>query len=529
MTSKDECSGVAMVEGSGEGQKGQVEPRGDIRELEAALAAAYAGATNDKNRMEAIINALPAGVAICNRQGGTIFANPAFEEVWGAPWPPCRSVSDYAAYQAFWADSGRPVQPEEWASARAVQHGETVAGQVMQICRFDGSRAWVLNSAAPVRDSAGKIVGSAVAIVDISAEKMAEEKLSQYRQQLEDLVRDRTAALDEERQRFRKVLDQLPAYLILLSPDYHVPFANRFFEERFGRAEGRRCFEYLFQRTEPCENCETFKVLAANVPHRWEWTGPDGRHYDIHDFPFANSDGSPLIMEVGIDITERKAAEAELQRQQRHLEDLVEQRTARLHSANERLSTEVTERKQAEESLLLAKEEWERTFASVPDLIAILDKDNRILRVNHSMAVRLGVTEEQCVGRFCYTLMHGTECPPEMCPNRRTLADGREHATELCEPHIGGDFLVTTTPLHDAGGRMIGSVHVARDITATKRAEAEVRTRMEEVQTMNAELTRFNRAAVDRELRMVQLKCEVNELCAELGRPPKYPLDFERT
>ncbi len=42
----------------------------------------------------------------------------------------------------------------------------------------------------------------------------------------------------------------------------------------------------------------------------------------------------------------------------------------------------------------------------------------------------------------------------------------------------------------------------------------------------NEELTRFNRAAVDRELRMIDLKKEVNELCLRLGQPPRYALDF---
>ena len=126
--------------------------------------------------------------------------------------------------------------------------------------------------------------------------------------------------------------------MVLLSPDYRVPFANRFFEERFGKSEGRRCYEYLFNRTEPCENCETFKVLKTNAPHRWEWTGPDGRNYDIHDFPFTDVDGSPLIMEVGLDITERKQAEAELAKHREHLEELVNERTAELRASNRELA-----------------------------------------------------------------------------------------------------------------------------------------------------------------------------------------------
>src|SRR5512144_2042677 len=89
-------------------------------------------------------------------------------------------------------------------------------------------------------------------------------------------------AAQAERQRFNDVLNMIPAYVVLLSPDYHVPFANRFFEERFGKANGRRCYEYLFHRTEPCEVCETYSVLKSKARHHWEWTGPDGRNYDIH-------------------------------------------------------------------------------------------------------------------------------------------------------------------------------------------------------------------------------------------------------
>lgn len=108
-----------------------------------------------------------------------------------------------------------------------------------------------------------------------------------------------------ERQRFIDVLETLPAYLVLLSPDYHVPFANRFFRERFGEYHGKRCFACLFGRTEPCESCETYKVLKTGKFHRWKWTGSDGRNYYIFDFTFTDTDGSAMIMEMGIDITER--------------------------------------------------------------------------------------------------------------------------------------------------------------------------------------------------------------------------------
>jgi PAS domain S-box-containing protein len=409
-----------------------------------------------------------------------------------------------------------------------------------------------------------------------------------------------------ERQRFNNVLETLPAYVVLLTPDYHVPFANRVFRERFGESHGKRCFEYLFHRTEPCEICETYTVLKTNAEHHWEWTGPDGRNYDVYDFPFTDTDGSPLIMEMGIDITERKRAEAAVQAERRRfldmldtlpvvidiiradhriewanrayrealgdnqgrlcfesqfgrdtpceecqafvplktgrphnwewtlpngrtfdihnfpfvdaagspailemdvditvrkqaeaalkqinetLEQRVSQRTEELTQLTTQLRAEIDERRKAEEALRRAKEEWERTFDSMPDLVAILDDQHRVVRANKAMAQRLGAEPDECIGLHCYEAVHGLACPPDICPHRRTLADGLEHTAELHEDRLGGDFLVSTTPLHDPQGRMTGAVHIAHDITEQKRAQREREITIEFLHLVNTSVT----------------------------------------
>src|SRR5581483_7849835 len=132
--------------------------------------------------------------------------------------------------------------------------------------------------------------------------------------QLSACARQRAAALGAERKRLLDVLDVLPAYVILLSQDHHVSFANRFFRERFGESHGRRCFEYLFGRDKPCEVCETYKALETRTAGQWNWLGPDGRNYDIFDFPFTDCDGSARILEMGLDVTDRNRAEAEIRR-----------------------------------------------------------------------------------------------------------------------------------------------------------------------------------------------------------------------
>jgi len=208
----------------------------------------------------------------------------------------------------------------------------------LKIRHKNGRVTAVLYNATVYRDGVGNTVGVFAAARDVTELRRAEESVRM------------------ERQRLKDVLEMLPVYVVLLTPDHRVPFANRFFRDCFGESGGKRCFEYLFGRTEPCEPCDTYKVLETHAPHHWEWTGPDARNYDIYDFPFTDTDGSSLIMEMGIDITERKQAEAALRRHQEHLEDLVRERTVELESKNAQLTTEITERERAEQALKEANE-----------------------------------------------------------------------------------------------------------------------------------------------------------------------------
>ncbi len=135
------------------------------------------------------------------------------------------------------------------------------------------------------------------------------------------------------------------------------------------------------------------------------------------------------------------------------------------------IATNITDRKKVEQELRQAKKDWERTFDSVPDFVALLDTEYRIIRANRAMAQQLGVTPEKAIGLFCYKCVHELDNPPDFCPHAQTMKDGKEHQAEVHEPRLGGDFLVTTTPLKDEQGRMVGSVHIARNITETKLRE----------------------------------------------------------
>ena len=132
---------------------------------------------------------------------------------------------------------------------------------------------------------------------------------------------------------------------------------------------------------------------------------------------------------------------------------------------------DLTHRKKADDELIKAKEEWENTFNAVPDLITILDNDYHVIRANKAMEDSLGVKKGDAVGVHCYEAVHGTDSPPLFCPHTLLLKDGHEHTVEVHEGRIGGDFIVSVSPLYDSEGKLMGSVHVARDITERKKAE----------------------------------------------------------
>ncbi len=118
---------------------------------------------------------------------------------------------------------------------------------------------------------------------------------------------------------------------------------------------------------------------------------------------------------------------------------------------------------------------WRRTFDLVSDLVWITDLDHRIVQFNKAAAEKLGKKPEEILGVPCYRVIHETQKPPDYCPNTLLMRDGKEHSAEVTEKTLGGWFIFSVYPLYDNHGKMIGSLHIAHDVTELKEAQEALR------------------------------------------------------
>ncbi len=131
--------------------------------------------------------------------------------------------------------------------------------------------------------------------------------------------------------------------------------------------------------------------------------------------------------------------------------------------------------KHIKDSIARAKIEWEQSVDVIPDMIALIDNDKRIMRVNRSMADKLSVTPQQAVGIACSSSKKSKTTPLPFCDHLKLLSESGKNSLEITEQRWKGEFNVAVSPLKDKEGASIGTVYHARNITERKLAEKALR------------------------------------------------------
>jgi len=166
---------------------------------------------------------------------------------------------------------------------------------------------------------------------------------------------------------------------------------------------------------------------------------------------------------------------------------------------------DITELKKEEEELKRASYEWSNTFDSMTSGISIHSKDNIILNANKYLFKILGVKREDIIGKKCFKIFHDLNSNIDGCPMKKTLKSKKRETFEYYEKKLKKWVMISTSPVFNEKGEVEKIIHIVDDVSEKKKQE-------EEREKRNRELEIFNKVAVNREMRMIELKKKIKKL-----------------
>ena len=162
------------------------------------------------------------------------------------------------------------------------------------------------------------------------------------------------------------------------------------------------------------------------------------------------------------------------------------------------LNTDITDRKQAEESLRVNRQQLADIIRFLPDATLAIDKEKRIIIWNKAIEKMTGMPAAEMIGKgnYAYSIpFYGEERPQLMDLvlldqneeiaarySNITFDDGSIMADAFCNAlynNKGAWVFAKASPLHDQSGNIIGAIESIRDITDRKQAEEKLQQTLE--------------------------------------------------
>ena len=161
-----------------------------------------------EHRLRRVLERMPVGAYICDRNGLITYHNHQAELMWGRAPKLNDPIDRYCGSFKMFATDGTPMPHSECWMALALRNETAYDGHEVVVERLDGKRMTVLAHASPIWDDDDELIGAVNVLIDISDRKRAEEYLR------------------ESEDRFRHLADNVPV-LIWLSGPRGYEFVNR--------------------------------------------------------------------------------------------------------------------------------------------------------------------------------------------------------------------------------------------------------------------------------------------------------------
>jgi PAS domain S-box-containing protein len=384
-----------------------------------------------------LLELLPAGVYVCDRDGAIVRWNHRATELWGRTPklgdPSERFCGSYLLYRL----DGGPLPHAACPMAEALRTGIAVHNQEVVVERPDGGRAVALVNIEVLKDSAGAIVGAINCFQDVTERRRVQ------------------AALSQRERKWYEMLQALPVAVYMTDAAGRITFYNEAAADLWGvRPEigkSEFCGSWKLYWPDgtplPHDECPMALALKAKRPNRGMEAvaeRPDGTRVQFLPFP------TPLLDENGVLIG--------------GLNTLVD----------------VSELRRGEEKgLRLAS-----IVDSSHDAIVTKDLNGIITSWNESAEQLFGYTAEEVLGRPITILIPADRSDEEPAIIGRIVRGERVDHFETIRRRKDGSLVeisLTISPLRNAQGKVIGASKIARDITERRQAEEQKRLLLREM------------------------------------------------
>jgi len=267
------------------------------------------------------------------------------------------------------------------------------------------------------------------------------DEMAEFSRSFEDMgrrIKERTDDLDARRKYNKSLFEEAPCYMTVVSRDYRIVRANRAFREQFGDQLGKNCFTGYKGLDSKCEKCPVEKTFTDALSHQseevWRLAGQDA-YVMVKTSPIYDDRGTiSEVLEMSVDVTRLKKLQMELRRKQ---------------------------------------EEYQYLFENAPCYLTVVDRDFNIAQTNKLFESDFGPSN---LGNKCFEVYKKRDSKCENCPVEKTFVDGQSHNSEEVWRRNGEAtyVVVSTAPVTDDKGNILGVMEMSTNITEIKRLQGEL-------------------------------------------------------
>lgn len=426
----------------------------------------------EKKRFEDIATHVGEWVWEIDREGRYIYSNPVVEKILG--YKPEEVIGRF--FYDFFIPEEREILKKK--AFEIFSKKEPFRNFLNKLMHKDGRVIIVETNGVPVLSDDGELLGYRGSDQDVTERIEAERKLRESEEKFRSIADD--------------VMNAVEVGFFLLDKDYRVVWMNNALEKYFGIKKE----EVIGKKKE--------EIVREKIK-----------------FIFENPDEFERRVLLSMDSFECHVLPGK-DREERWLEYKCQPvRTGLYAGGCVELYYDISERKRLECKLRENIEIFKSLAEHAKDAIIMIDNDGRVIFWNKQAEKIFGYKAEEIIGKDIHLL-----CAP------KRYHDDYRRGFDLFRRSGKGQVIgktIEVTALRKNGEEfpvelsvgafsMKGRWHavaIVRDVSERKRMEKELKEKIEE-------LERFYNLAIDRELRMIELKKEVDELRRKCGEKPKY-------